>query len=244
MQSDLLLGDLGDQMYHFIHLTLRLFSRNTTVRKRTWCKTPLEYYTTPRTIKIISQGESPTFGLMTSLPVTSLPVTSLPVTSHHVAMLLSVMSNGTFCTTTIVRKKARGGTSGHAHNILPVITSLPVTWLHVTSFPVRAASGDVTSSNACVMARSPLLSPKYALSYPDTLLWYLKLGDHIHIPWKITEGRQISLPLEVYDKGIARAFNWLKCLGGKMHLKPTAGYQISILIFEKKLWSGISINIP
>ena len=35
MQSDLLLGELGDQMYHFIHLTLRLFSRNTTVSKRT-----------------------------------------------------------------------------------------------------------------------------------------------------------------------------------------------------------------
>jgi hypothetical protein len=32
MQSDLLLGDLGDQMCHFIHLTL---SRNTTVRTRT-----------------------------------------------------------------------------------------------------------------------------------------------------------------------------------------------------------------
>jgi hypothetical protein len=29
MQSDLLLSHLGDQMYHFIHLTLRLFSRNT-----------------------------------------------------------------------------------------------------------------------------------------------------------------------------------------------------------------------
>jgi hypothetical protein len=29
MQSDLLLGDLGDQMYHFIHLTLRIFSRYT-----------------------------------------------------------------------------------------------------------------------------------------------------------------------------------------------------------------------
>ena len=35
MQSDLLLEDLGDQMCHFIHLTLRLFSRNTTVRTRT-----------------------------------------------------------------------------------------------------------------------------------------------------------------------------------------------------------------
>ena len=112
------------------------------------------------------------------------------------------------------------------------MTSLPVTWFHVASFPVRAASGDVTSSNACVMARSSLLPPKYALSYPDTLLWYLKLGDHIHIPWKITEGRQISLPLEVYDKGIARAFNWLKCLGGIMHPKPTAGCQISTVIFR------------
>ena len=35
MKGDLLLGDLGDQMYHFIHLTLRLFSRNTTVRTHT-----------------------------------------------------------------------------------------------------------------------------------------------------------------------------------------------------------------
>ena len=29
-----------------------------------------------------------------------------------------------------------------------------------------------------------------------------------------------------------------------MHLKPTAGCQKSILIFEKKLWRGISMNIP
>jgi hypothetical protein len=47
--------------------------------------------TTPRTIKITPQGESPTFDLMTSLPVTS-----LSVTSHPLAMLLSGMSNGTF----------------------------------------------------------------------------------------------------------------------------------------------------
>jgi hypothetical protein len=33
-----------------------------------------------------------------------------------------------------------------------------------------------------------------------------------------------------------RVFNWLKCLGGIMHLTPTAECQISILIFEKKLW--------
>jgi hypothetical protein len=82
------------------------------------------------------------------------------------------------------QKKPRGCTYGHAQNILPVMTSLPITWLHVTSFPVWAASGDVTSSNACVMARSPLLSPKYALSYPDILLWYLDLGGPYAYPMK------------------------------------------------------------
>jgi hypothetical protein len=35
---------------------------------------------------------------------------------------------------------------------------------------------------------------------------------------------------------IARAFDWLKCLGGIMHLKPTAGCQISTLIFG--FWGG------
>jgi hypothetical protein len=29
-----------------------------------------------------------------------------------------------------------------------------------------------------------------------------------------------------------------------MHLKSTAGCQISTLIFENKLWRGTSINIP
>jgi hypothetical protein len=29
-----------------------------------------------------------------------------------------------------------------------------------------------------------------------------------------------------------------------MHLKPTAGCKISILIFENKLWRRVSINIP
>ena len=56
------------------------------------------------------------------------------------------------------------------------------------------------------------------------------------------------LPTFGQVKGIARVFNWLKCLGGIMHLKPTAGCQISILIFKKNLWRGVfinfSINIP
>jgi hypothetical protein len=190
MQSDLLLGDLGDQMYHFIHLTLRLFSRNTTVRTRTWQKTLLEYYTTPRTNKITPQGESPTFNLM-------IPVTSLSVTSHPVAMLLPVMSNGTFCTTTMVRKNARECKSGHAQNILPVMTSLLVTWILVMPFPVRTPSGDVTFSNASVMAGSPLLPPKYALSCPDILLWYFDFlgGYPVNNTWKIYQGRQRSCRL-------------------------------------------------
>jgi hypothetical protein len=95
--------------------------------------------------------------------------------------------------------KAREGTSGHAQSILPVMTSLPVTWLHVTSFPVRTASGDVTSSNACVMVRSPLLPPKYALTCPDILLRYFDLGGGrpINDPWTIYQGRQSSCPLGV-----------------------------------------------
>ena len=52
-----------------------------------------------------------------------------------------------------------------------------------------------------------------------------------------------SLPLGVYFEGIVGAFNSRKCLGGIMHLKPTAGCQISILIFEKILWRGWSLYI-
>ena len=55
------------------------------------------------------------------------------------------------------------------------VTSDQVTSCDV--IPVRDASCDVTSSNASVMARSPLLPPNYAWSYPDILLWYLDLGE-------------------------------------------------------------------
>jgi hypothetical protein len=47
----------------------------------------------------------------------------------------------------------------------------------------------------------------------------------------MTSQRQSSCPLGVSIKGIGRAFNWLKCLGGFLHLKPTAWCQISTLIF-------------
>jgi hypothetical protein len=52
------------------------------------------------------------------------------------------------------------------------------------------------------------------------------------------------LPIFGKVKSIFRVFNWLKCLGGIMHFKPTEGCQISTLIFENKLWKGFSINIP
>jgi hypothetical protein len=41
-----------------------------------------------------------------------------------------------------------------------------------------------------------------------------------------------------------RHLKTLKCLGGKMHLKPTTGCQISTLMFEKKCGRGTPINIP
>jgi hypothetical protein len=52
-------------------------------------------------------------------------------------------------------------------------------------------------------------------------------GDPMHIG----NGRQSSFSPGVYVKCIVRAFNWFKYLGGFLHLKPTAEYQISTLIF-------------
>jgi hypothetical protein len=39
-------------------------------------------------------------------------------------------------------------------------------------------------------------------------------------------------------------FLWNINRGGIMHLKPTAGCQISILIFEKILWRGVLYKYP
>jgi hypothetical protein len=87
-------------------------------------------------------------------------------------------------------------------------------------------------------------SPQQGVKYQ---LWYLILfyggGVSINIPWKIFQGRQSSWPLGVSVKGIARAFNRLKCLCGFLHLKPTIGCQISTLIFEEKNYGGGSLWI-
>jgi hypothetical protein len=109
--------------------------------------------------------------------VTSVHVTSIShATSGHAQLYISYYCYG--------KKKARECPSEHVQNILPVMTSLPVRWLHVTSFLVKAASGDVTSSNAYAMTRSPLLPPKYSLTCSDTLLWYLDLGGPNRKPMK------------------------------------------------------------
>ena len=92
-----------------------------------------------------------------------------------------------------------------------------------------------------VLCHSGLMSKVFPRRVPDLSAW---LKCSINIPWKIYQGRQSSCPLWAKIKGIARVFNWLKCLGGIMHLKPEAVCQISILIFEAKLWREVSINIP
>jgi hypothetical protein len=87
------------------------------------------------------------------VPLRTLPreplfgVTWRLMTSLPVAMLPPVMHNGTFCTTTIVRKK-RGKKSGHAH----AITSGHVTSGYIISGHV--ISSDVTSGNILLHFRS------------------------------------------------------------------------------------------
>jgi hypothetical protein len=70
------------------------------------------------------------------------------MTSHPVAMLLPVIHNGTFCTTTIVRKMHWNWLCMRTRSLPVTWLPVPVTWLPVTSIPVRAASGDVTSGSS------------------------------------------------------------------------------------------------
>jgi hypothetical protein len=96
------------------------------------------------------------------------------------------------------------------------------------------------------------LNPKWERTLPSfgNFLWDTyspppkkqSRGGAINTPWKIAKGRQSFFSLGIKVKGIARAFNWRKCMGGILHLKPTAGCQISTLIFE--FFLGDPINIP
>ena len=69
-------------------------------------------------------------------------------------------------------------------------------------------------------------------------------GVSINIPLKIYQGQQNYCRLWDWIKGITRVLNWLKCLDVIMHIKPTVGCQISILIFEKKTleWGSLLIS--
>ena len=69
-------------------------------------------------------------------------------------------------------------------------------------------------------------------------------GDLYKYPMKNISRTAKFLPTFGHVKGIARVFNWLKCLGGIMHLKPTAECQISTLIFENKNVEGGLYKYP
>ena len=73
--------------------------------------------------------------------------------------------------------------------------------------------------------------------YFDIWIW----GVPINNPWKNIEGRQSSCPLGVSINGIGQDFNWLKYLGGFLHLKSRAGCQISTLIFDFFLWRVVGL---
>jgi hypothetical protein len=63
-------------------------------------------------------------------------------------------------------------------------------------------------------------------------------GVSINIPWNINLGRQSFYPLGVSINGIGGTFDWQKYLGGFLHVKPTAGCQISTLIFDFFCFGG------
>ena len=114
-----------------------------------------------------------------------------------------------------------------------------------------------------ICRRTTKFFPTYVKGIARAYNWLKCVGEIMHL--KSTAGCQISslifgfsggpfkylfkncrgtakfFPTWVYIKGISRTFKWHKCLGGFMHLKPTAGCQISTLIFGFK---GGAINIP
>ena len=84
---------------------------------------------------------------------------------------------------------------------------------------------------------SPQQGVKYHLWYLNSFFWR-GVGVSMHIPWKICRRTAKFLPIFGIDQRYF-PFNWLKCLGGFLHLKPTAGCQISTLIFDFFMWRGL-----
>ena len=125
------------------------------------------------------------------------------------------------------------------------MTSLPVTWLHVTSFLVRAASGYVISSSACTMARSPLLPPKYALSCPDILLWYLDLGGTLWITHKkVSKDGKVLSHLGFKSKVLPRPLTDLSAWVDFCTSSPQQGVKYQLWYLKKKWGREVSLNIP
>ena len=102
-------------------------------------------------------------------------VTSLPVA-------MPVMRIYTFCTTTIVRKKCGNRLCMRS---LPWLTWLPVPWLPVTPFPIRADSGHVTSGASFPVA--PLFAPPEMWLEPSCVRYYLRayVKNHNIIAYKL-----------------------------------------------------------
>jgi hypothetical protein len=61
--------------------------------------------------------------------------------------------------------------------------------------------------------------------------WVRTLQSSIYFSWDIhRDPPSTKKSIHISNKGNFRAFNWLKCLCGFLHLKPTAGCQISTLM--------------
>ena len=115
-----------------------------------------------------------------------------------------------------------------------------------------------------IYRRTTKFFPTYVKGIARTFNWLKCVGEIMHV--KSTAGCQISsfifgfsgepynyplkncrgtakfFPTWVYVKGIARTFNWIKCLGGFLHLKLKQGvkYQLWYLIF---FYGGLSLWI-
>ena len=111
-------------------------------------------------------------------------------------------------------------------------------------FKSKIFPGSLTDLGTCVRfcTSSPQQGVKYQLRYLDS--FFFGWGECMYIPWRISNGKVLA-HLGFKSKVLHWTFNWLKCLVGILHLKPTAGCYISTLIFRFVfVLGGYSIYIP
>ena len=124
---------------------------------------------------------------VTSGHVTSVHVTSISqTTSGHAQLHISFYCYG--------KKKARESHSGHVQNILPVMTSLRVTWRHIRSGPLPMTSLPVTHTQW----HAPLCSPwNIPWAAPQAHRRVSNINFDI---WKTNYGRGVSIniPCKIY----------------------------------------------